>query len=67
MLLEKDDWVTRTDIRQHFRNNKSSSAIGSALQLLERQDMAESRKVLTGGRPAEQWRAKRLHHSQEAA
>ncbi len=52
--------VSRTDIRNHFSNNQSSSEIERALELLQNQSLIWLEHKVTGGRPSEIWRAKDL-------
>jgi len=47
--------VTRNEIIDHFKRNKTSSEISRALTLLQSLGLARSCSVDTGGRPAELW------------
>ncbi len=50
--------MTRTDLRDLFGRNHHKSDIDEALRTLEAAGRAESVRIVTGGRPAELWRAK---------
>ena len=51
--------MTRTEMRDLFKRNKSGGEIGAALELLARLGHIHSHQVVeTGGRPAEVWIAK---------
>lgn len=58
-LAEKPEGVTRTEIRDLFKRNKSAAEIGEALAVLERLGRAECFSVSTGGRSSEKWVLKR--------
>jgi hypothetical protein len=50
--------MTRTEIREGvFHGNKTAAAIGRALALLLRYNLARREAVETPGRPAERWYA----------
>jgi hypothetical protein len=56
-LQHSDHGLTRTEIfTQVFSKNRSSSDIGRALSLLERERLAVCQEIGTGGRPKEIWR-----------
>jgi len=50
--------MTRTDLRDLFGRNHQKADIDEALRALERAGRAESVRIVTGGRPAEVWRAR---------
>ena len=50
--------MTRTDLRDLFGRNHQKSDIDEALRALEAAGRAESARIVTGGRPAELWRAR---------
>jgi len=54
-LKESREGLTRNDIREMFRRNKSSERIGHALALLQEQGKVAMRKEQTDGRPREVW------------
>ena len=47
--------MSRTDIRDHFKRNKSAADIGHALKLLAQQGLATRTTEQTGSRPLERW------------
>ena len=52
------DGLTRNEIREEvFHRNLSAAKIDFALSLLERYGLATCERELTGGRPAQRWRA----------
>lgn len=55
--------MTRTDLRDLFGRNHAKADIDEALRALERTGRAELVRVVTGGRPAELWRAKPKEHA----
>ena len=59
-LREAENGLTRTDIRDLFKNNQTAERIVQALALLAEHGRAEFRKMPTGGKPAERWFALRL-------
>lgn len=58
--------LTRTQIRDLFDRNKRANEVERALALLLGQNLAESRREPTGGRPTERWFAKELLSDEEA-
>jgi hypothetical protein len=50
--------MTRTDLRDLFGRNHHKTDIDEALRALEAAGRAESVRIVTGGRPAEVWRAR---------
>lgn len=50
--------MTRTDLRDLFGRNHPKADIDEALRALERTGRAESVRIVTGGRPAQLWRAR---------
>jgi hypothetical protein len=52
------DSLTRNDIREHFRRNKSAEEISRALGVLFECHLVRCERVETGGRPAEIWFAR---------
>ena len=50
--------MTRTDLRDLFGRNHHKTDIDEALRALEAAGRAESLRIVTGGRPAEVWRAR---------
>lgn len=49
--------MTRSELRDYFGRNRSSSEIGRALALLDGQGLARIERETTAGRPAERWYA----------
>ncbi|MCP5118691.1 MAG: DUF3987 domain-containing protein [bacterium] len=58
-LRASSDGMSRTEIREYFGRNKSSSEIGRALAVLAEYGLAQSESRDTGGRPAEVWKCTR--------
>ena len=59
-LRTADDWVSRSDIRDHFGRHITSDDVGLALAELEAAGLAETQRRAPAsgkGRPAEVWRA----------
>lgn len=59
LLRSKPEGMTRTEINDAFRRNRSAADIGRALTLLTENALATSRKEETSGRSAERWVASR--------
>jgi hypothetical protein len=55
VLQRAPDGMTRTEITSHFGRHRRSAAIGRALALLVRHELARSETNPTGGRPEERW------------
>lgn len=49
------DGMTRTQIRDLFKRNRSAERIGAALDLLDSRSLVRRRSQETGGRPTEVW------------
>ena len=58
LLRGAPEGVTRNEIMDHFGRNKSSNEIARALAMLARDNLVTRETVPTGGRPAEQLRAR---------
>ena len=54
--LRVADGMTRTEIRDLFKRNKTAERIGAALELLEQRRLARRETAQTEGRPAEIWK-----------
>ncbi len=63
-LRQSPAGMTRTDIRDHFARNKTTTEIDQALQLLVNNSLVYPTKVDTGGRPGERWFAIPDSHGQ---
>ena len=57
LLRGASEGVTRNDITDHFKRNKSSAEIGRALVVLQSHGLARVEQRETGGRAAEVWKA----------
>lgn len=57
-LRGKPEGLSKTDISELFKRNKSSERIGQALALLEGEGRVRREERETGGRPEERWFAK---------
>jgi len=55
VLRQSEAGMTRTEIRDFFKRNKSGHEIARALATLQEQGLAEFRSEETDGRPAERW------------
>lgn len=55
LLRESPNGITRNDITNHFKRNKTSAEISRALTLLQSLGLAHKQSVETGGRDAELW------------
>jgi hypothetical protein len=63
-LKQRPEGITRTEIREHFNRNKSSSEIARALNLLQEYGRARMESESDGpGRPAERWYAVNAIHA----
>ncbi|MCB0342074.1 MAG: DUF3987 domain-containing protein [Pseudobdellovibrionaceae bacterium] len=54
-LRERQDGMTRTEIRDFFKKNKSQNEIEIGLKLLREHGLAEFVLIPSGGRPLERW------------
>lgn len=59
-LRSRADGLTRTDIRDLFKRNKSQEQIGRALGILVQYGLVDSRTEQTDGRPIQRWFARNL-------
>jgi hypothetical protein len=57
LLRNTRGWVTRNEIMDHFKRNKSSAEIGRALAVLQSLGLVQCGTIETDGRPAEAWSA----------
>ena len=57
LLRGSGEGVTRNEITDHFKRNKSSAEIGRALAVLQSHGMTRVERRETGGRSAEVWKA----------
>src|SRR5262249_32437261 len=59
LLRTSKDGMSRTQIRDHFGRHQMGERIGRSLALLLENNLAYSKVVQTGGRPAEWWFARK--------
>jgi hypothetical protein len=59
VLQARPEGMTRTEIRDHFKRNRTAGQIDSALGTLLEHGLARREVEQTGGRPAERWFAVR--------
>jgi hypothetical protein len=57
LLRGSQEGVTRSELNDHFKRNKSSAEIGRALAVLQSHGLARAEQQVTGGRPAGVWKA----------
>jgi hypothetical protein len=57
LLRGSDEGVTRNELTDHFKRNKTSAEIGRALAVLHSHGVARLERRETGGRTAEVWKA----------
>jgi len=57
LLRGSGEGVTRNEITDHFKRNKSSAGIGRALAVLQSHGLARVERCDTGGRTADVWKA----------
>ncbi|MGA3316216.1 MAG: hypothetical protein ABSC64_07215 [Candidatus Korobacteraceae bacterium] len=65
LLRGSAEGITRNEITDHFKRNKSSGEIGRALGVLQSHGLAGVEQHDTKGRPAEVWKAIVARHSHQ--
>ncbi|MGC2109396.1 MAG: bifunctional DNA primase/polymerase [Candidatus Korobacteraceae bacterium] len=63
LLHGSREGVTRNELTNHFKRNKSSAEIGRALAVLQSHGLARAERLPTGGRAAEVWKAVTVRNS----
>jgi hypothetical protein len=65
LLLGNAEGLTRTEITDHFKRNKSSAELGRALAVLQENGKARLERHETAGRPADVWKAVAPRHNNQ--
>lgn len=65
LLRGSDEGVTRSELMDHFKRNKTSAEIGQALAVLQSHGVAHLERRETGGRTAEVWKAIAVQNDNE--
>ena len=55
LIRNSPEGVTRTNIRDHFKRNKSKEQIERALEIIRHKNLVRVQIEQTGGRPVERW------------
>lgn len=65
LLRASELGMTRNELTDHFKRNKSSAVIGRALTILQSSGLARMERHSTGGRASEVWKAIEADNSKE--